>query len=1018
MPKVFTRIFSVALLLIMVACSETTAPTVSEVVIGVGSNESNNLSELPADSSTQLIAVVRGNNNPSSLVTWESQDTSVITLAPSSGAETTLRAVSAGTTTVTATSVLDPTKSSQVTVTVKEVVVVLGADTVNLKIGEKTNVSGLVLGAIDQTLLWESKNASIATVNDDGEVVGLRSGQTYLTARSAVDEDAMDQVLITVSPVKVDLNTSNVTLDVGDSLQLEADVEGVDDIVWSSSDPGVVTVNATGLIEAKKTGVADITVKSASNPAVQAVSRVTVSPVIMTVDPSVLPAFRPGDSLSLKTTITGAKDTSVRYSSTNASVLSIDANGKLTAANTGDAVISIISNADPLIRKTLTAKVAAPQLAINQTRFSFDAFSDQVVPKSIRLSNDGNAPLEFSVSATESWLASTVANGVVPAGGNLTVTFEVNTSKLSLGRHQAQLTIQGDNGNIRQDINVTVFVIDGESNDIRANATPLKFDFYSPQLQISKGDVDWYTFTLDAAATVIADINANAKGSTLDALLGLTDDAGNLIAINDDFNGFKDPQLTQVLKAGTYYLAVSALPDSDLSGNHDQRGFYFLNLSKQAAPDMLVEPGTITTTVAKNDTRSVTFNIINTGASDLEFSVQADTPESAPRLIAQATNTKLVVGADWAKTFKRTSSTKAPPVTSSKASSPLVINKLIADPIGDTLATGPDVVAVNAEVLDDSFTLEIIMTNGTFDSANFAGVVEIDLDQNPETNSRNIGAAIACPEQDIGAERFFSFDTDTGSFNVLDENFSGISSYPLELTANSIRGTVPLSDLRNDRVFNLVVTAGTLSTPTDCAPNEGTATVATVALPLTITPSQGTIAAGESAEITIDINGDELELNDTLRRVLTVTSNAVRTPEAQVILNVTSVLQPDKNEPNDTLQDATSIALDYSSASLSLTKGDVDWFVFTLDSAERIEIDMDAATIGSSIDGLLGLFDSNGVQIDFNDDNDSLSDPRIDTGSKLSKGTYYVAVSGYPDDAFEGAHTDNDVYALTIRTVQ
>ncbi|MBA2666759.1 MAG: PPC domain-containing protein [Trueperaceae bacterium] len=117
-----------------------------------------------------------------------------------------------------------------------------------------------------------------------------------------------------------------------------------------------------------------------------------------------------------------------------------------------------------------------------------------------------------------------------------------------------------------------------EPNDDRSVATAITLDFQTADLTITHGDVDWFTFTLTEPATVVADVDASQISSTLDAMLGLFDENGDVIEVNDDY-GSLDPRIEAYLGAGTYYLAVTGFPDGSFQGDHYQDGFYALTVT-------------------------------------------------------------------------------------------------------------------------------------------------------------------------------------------------------------------------------------------------------------------------------------------------------------------------------------------------------------------------------------------------------------------------------------------------------
>jgi hypothetical protein len=142
------------------------------------------------------------------------------------------------------------------------------------------------------------------------------------------------------------------------------------------------------------------------------------------------------------------------------------------------------------------------------------------------------------------------------------------------------LTATNRNGSVSHAATVYVVIPDPDEDDRPEDATAITLDFFSPELRIAPGDMDWFRFTLaePTAMTVTADIEASVLGSTLDSVLGLFDDLLNPLAINDDWDSL-DSYLELTLEPGTYYLAVSGFPDFGFVGDHFQHGFYYLSVT-------------------------------------------------------------------------------------------------------------------------------------------------------------------------------------------------------------------------------------------------------------------------------------------------------------------------------------------------------------------------------------------------------------------------------------------------------
>lgn len=123
----------------------------------------------------------------------------------------------------------------------------------------------------DYTLLWQSENESIATVNE-GKVEGKGAGTTtvvvtYLDASKALQitvvDDASAVASVTIEPP---LSTS---LNLLEEVQLTANVRNIDEeplagktIEWFTENEALATVSTTGLVKAIASGVVEIHAKS------------------------------------------------------------------------------------------------------------------------------------------------------------------------------------------------------------------------------------------------------------------------------------------------------------------------------------------------------------------------------------------------------------------------------------------------------------------------------------------------------------------------------------------------------------------------------------------------------------------------------------------------------------------------------------------------------------------------------------------------------------------------------------
>ncbi len=131
----------------------------------------------------------------------------------------------------------------------------------------KLDFSILPIDATYKDVKWENTDPSVATVSKDGEVKGLKSGRTILTA--TVDGKIISATIdVYDTPASVVLNATTLNLKPGNTAKLIAKVypQLVDSnaLKWTSYDATVVTVDKNGNLVAVGEGTTTIEVRTLS----------------------------------------------------------------------------------------------------------------------------------------------------------------------------------------------------------------------------------------------------------------------------------------------------------------------------------------------------------------------------------------------------------------------------------------------------------------------------------------------------------------------------------------------------------------------------------------------------------------------------------------------------------------------------------------------------------------------------------------------------------------------------------
>jgi uncharacterized protein YjdB len=261
--------------------------TVNVIAIPVGSvTVAPSTKSLVVGAATTLSATVKDANGvivTDRPVAWSSNNTAAATVDPSTGVVT---AVAAGSATIAATSG-GKSGTSAITVTAAPVASVSLPATMTLVAGQTATLTPTVRDAngtvvTDRIVTWGSSNTAVATVSTGGVVNARSTGTATITATSET-KSGSTSVTVTPAPVgSVSVLPSAATRVSGQTVQLAATVKDVTGAVvtdrtvsWSTNDPLVATVSASGLVSTLAVGTATITATSETK---SGASAVTVTP--------------------------------------------------------------------------------------------------------------------------------------------------------------------------------------------------------------------------------------------------------------------------------------------------------------------------------------------------------------------------------------------------------------------------------------------------------------------------------------------------------------------------------------------------------------------------------------------------------------------------------------------------------------------------------------------------------------------------------------------------------------------
>lgn len=217
---------------------------------------------------------------------------------------------------------------------------------------------------------YSSSEPAIASVSKAGVITAKKKGTTVITVESASKTIGTCTVTVVAAPSKVKLPIKSATLGVEETLTIVPVISRSShaSFTYTSKNPKIATVNANGVITAKKAGSTTITVKTHNGK--KATLKITVkkAPAEVTFKPDKI-TLKLGQVKKLKVSL--PKDTASykrTWASSNWNVATVDSKGYVTATGAGTATIYVkmFNNVKAKCKVTVTGLGFAPD-------FDFDS---------------------------------------------------------------------------------------------------------------------------------------------------------------------------------------------------------------------------------------------------------------------------------------------------------------------------------------------------------------------------------------------------------------------------------------------------------------------------------------------------------------------------------------------------------------------------------------------------------------------------------------------------------------------
>ena len=289
---------------------------------------------------------------------------------------------------------------------------------------------------------WKSSNSRVLKVSSSGKITAKRVGVARVTVmtKDAIHAKASCKVRVIRRVSSIRLNTNYTVCYVGRSKKLHAILKpasaSVKGVKWTSSDNKIVQVNSSGKIWGIAEGDAYITATTTDGSNKKArcfVKVVEPVPVTSIVIAQQDVTMKRGDKMKLSYSVLPSDTSdSIKFSSDNKRVATVDRKGNITAVGTGNATITILATSG------VTSTVNVNVVAMNKSVLNLRQYDTETL-------------IVHGTSDTVTWYSSNtrvavVTNGKVVAKGTGTAYIYAYVNGCKVG---CQINVSSVNNNKR-----------------------------------------------------------------------------------------------------------------------------------------------------------------------------------------------------------------------------------------------------------------------------------------------------------------------------------------------------------------------------------------------------------------------------------------------------------------------------------------------------------------------------------------------------------------------------------------
>lgn len=312
----------------------------------------------------------------------------------------------------------------------------------SLPLGERVTLRPIFepVAATNKNVTWATSDSNVVAVDENGvaKAMGLGTASVTVTTEdggftASVQITVIEKLVFAVE--EISLNHDKLDVMLGDTARLKVYFEPEEatnqNVIWSSSDSNVATVDGSGRVAGVALGSATITATSedggfTAKCEVTVVNTSTAAQSVSLNKTSLDLAVGKSAQLSAAIEPAAATNQNVTWSSSNTEVATVDTSGRVTAIAAGEAVVTVKTE-DGGHKATCTVYVTdGSSLSISPGTLTVTVGNTGTLTASL---TGSSAKLEWSTSDRK---IATVQNGIVTgvAPGSAVITVQSRDGKL------------------------------------------------------------------------------------------------------------------------------------------------------------------------------------------------------------------------------------------------------------------------------------------------------------------------------------------------------------------------------------------------------------------------------------------------------------------------------------------------------------------------------------------------------------------------------------------------------------